>query len=88
MFAVSVHAQDQATPPLVKQLKHGNWLPQAEAEALRDELYYQHAVFAYMTMLRPVALAEQTRVYPLWAVEKDVKPMVFPNGSGKQVNMM
>jgi hypothetical protein len=35
-----------------------------------------------------VALAEQTRVYPLWAVEKDVKPMVFPNGSGKRVNMM
>jgi hypothetical protein len=35
-----------------------------------------------------VALAEQTRVYPLWALEKDVKPMVFPNGSGKQINMM
>ena len=32
--------------------------------------------------------AEQTRIYPLWAVEKDVKPMKFPNGSGKQVNMM
>ena len=35
-----------------------------------------------------MALAEQTRVYPLWAMEKDVKPMVFPNGSGKRVNMM
>jgi hypothetical protein len=35
-----------------------------------------------------VGLAEQTRVYPLWAVEKDVKPMVLPNGSGKRVNMM
>jgi hypothetical protein len=35
-----------------------------------------------------VALAEQTRVYPLWAMEKDVKPMEFPNGSGKRVNMM
>jgi hypothetical protein len=35
-----------------------------------------------------VALAEQTRVYPLWTVEKDVKPMIFPNGSGKRVNMM
>ena len=35
-----------------------------------------------------VALAEQTRVYPLWAMEKDVKPMQFPNGSGKHVNMM
>jgi len=35
-----------------------------------------------------VALAEQTRVYPLWAPEKDVKPMQFPNGSGKSLNMM
>ena len=35
-----------------------------------------------------VANAEQTRIYPLWAPEKDVKPMEFPNGSGKNVNMM
>lgn len=35
-----------------------------------------------------VALAEQTRIYPLWASEKDVKPMDFPNGSGKRINMM
>ena len=35
-----------------------------------------------------VALAEQTRVYPLWAAEKDVTPMEFPNASGQRVNMM
>ena len=35
-----------------------------------------------------VALAERTRVYPLWTMEKDVKPMVFPDGSGKRINMM
>jgi hypothetical protein len=35
-----------------------------------------------------VALAEQTRIYPLWAAEKDVKSMEFPNGSGQRVNMM
>jgi hypothetical protein len=35
-----------------------------------------------------VALAERTRVYPLWAMEKDVKPMAFPNGSGKRIDMM
>jgi hypothetical protein len=34
------------------------------------------------------ALAEKTRVYPLFAVEKDLKPMQFPNASGKRVNMM
>jgi hypothetical protein len=35
-----------------------------------------------------VALAERTRVYPLYAAEKDVKPMEFPNGSGKRIDMM
>jgi hypothetical protein len=35
-----------------------------------------------------VALAERTRGYPLWAMEKDVKPMVFPDGSGKRIDMM
>jgi hypothetical protein len=219
------HAQQAPASPLVQQLNNGNWLPQAEAEALRDELFYQRAVHAYMTMLpalntigmrdgseatfgkgynilpiwkdrmdsrtwvptpnadviysmsyldlketgplvvaappnvigmftdffqrtitdvgligpdrargglylllppdydgeipqgyfafksktynvflffrtimakgdngpdpKPaVALAEQTRIYPLWAMEKDVKPMEFPNGSGKRINMM
>jgi hypothetical protein len=35
-----------------------------------------------------VTLAERTRIYPLWALEKDVKPMQFPDGSGKRINMM
>jgi hypothetical protein len=220
-------AQTQAPPasPLIKQINNGNWLPQKEAEDLRDELFYQRAIHAYMTMqpamnvigmrdgseatfgkgynvlpiwkdrmdsrawvptpnadvvysmsyldlkktgplvvaapanvigmftdffqrtitdvgaigpdrargglyllLPPgyegeipqgyfavksstynvflffrtvmakgengpdpkpaVALAERTRIYPLWAMERDVKPMQFPNGSGKRVNMM
>lgn len=222
---ISVVAQQPAAPPLVEQLNKGNWLAQDEAEALRDELYYQRAIHTYMTMLpalnvigmrdgseatfgkgynvlpiwkdrmdartwvptpnadviysmnyldlketgplvvaaprdvigmftdffqrtitdvgaigpdrargglylllppdydgeipkgyfafksktynvflffrtimakgdngpdpKPaVALAEQTRVYPLWAAEKDVKPMQFPNGSGRRINMM
>jgi hypothetical protein len=225
VHATRADAQQQPAPPLVQQLNNGNWLPQQEAESLRDELFYQHAVHAYMTMLpalnvigmrdgseatfgkgynvlpiwkdrmdartwvptpnadviysmsyldlketgplvvaapsnvigmftdffqrtitdvgaigpdrargglylllppdydreapkgyfafksptynvflffrtimrkgadgpdpKPaVALAEQTRVYPLWAMEKDVKPMQFPNGSGKRINMM
>jgi hypothetical protein len=33
-------------------------------------------------------LGERTRVYPLWAEEKNIKPMVFPNASGKRINMM
>ena len=35
-----------------------------------------------------VALAEQTRVFPLWTVEKDVEPMQFPNASGIRLDMM
>lgn len=218
-------ANDTAIPPLMKQINNGNWLDPKEAEALRDELFYQRAVHAYMTMLPAlntigmrdgseatfgagynvlpiwkdrmdsrtwvptpnadviysmsyldlkkdgplvvaaphdvigmftdflqrtitdvgligpdrargglylllppgydgpvpqgyftfrsstynvflffrtimkkgqggpdpapaVALAEQTRVYPLWAAEKDVQPMTFPNASGTRVNMM
>src|SRR6185503_169993 len=35
-----------------------------------------------------VANAETTRVYPLDTVEKERKPMQFPNGSNIRVNMM
>lgn len=35
----------------MKQINGGNWLDPAEAEELRDELYYQRAIHAYMTML-------------------------------------
>lgn len=225
VFVAPAGAQQSSAPPLIQQLNNGNWLPQQDAEQLRDDLFYQHAIHAYMTMLPAlnvigmrdgsestfgkgynvlpiwkermdsrawvptpnadvvysmsyldlketgplvvaappnvigmftdffqrtitdvgligpdrargglylllppdydsqvpqgyfafksstynvflffrtvmkkgkdgpdpapaVALAEQTRVYPLWAVEKDVKPMQFPDGSGKRVNMM
>lgn len=33
-------------------------------------------------------LAAQTRVFPLWAVEKDAKRMEFPNASGIRLDMM
>ncbi|MGE0028458.1 MAG: DUF1254 domain-containing protein [Thermoleophilia bacterium] len=35
-----------------------------------------------------VAVAEQTRIFPLWEEEKDVPAMEFPNASGVRVNMM
>ena len=35
-----------------------------------------------------VANAQQTRVYPLYEVERRVKPMQFPNASGRRVEMM
>ncbi|WP_205389055.1 DUF1214 domain-containing protein [Sulfitobacter sp. JL08] len=35
-----------------------------------------------------VEQAEQTRIYPLWAQEKDIPAMEFPNASNQRVNMM
>ena len=49
-FITAAAAQDAAAPPLVEQINGGNWLPQDEAEELRDELFYQRAIHAYMTM--------------------------------------
>ena len=39
-FTVPAVAQQPPAPPLVKQLNNGNWLPQQEAEAPRDEQFY------------------------------------------------
>ena len=47
-----VQAQAEETaPPLVKQINNGNWPSAEEAQQLRDELFYQRAIHAYMTML-------------------------------------
>jgi hypothetical protein len=35
-----------------------------------------------------VTTQEQTRIYPLWDVEKNIPAMEFPNGSGRRLNMM
>jgi len=50
LIAPCAFTQDTPAPPLVKQLNNGNWLPKEEAEALRDELYYQRAIHAYITV--------------------------------------
>ncbi len=59
-------AQGTATkapePPLAKQINDGKWLPQKEAEVLRDNLYYQRAVFAYQTMLPALNVIHGTGV--------------------------
>lgn len=35
-----------------------------------------------------VAVAERTRIFPLWTEEKDALPMEFPNASGIRLDMM
>ena len=47
----SAYAQPASMPPLMEQINHGNWLPQQDAEQLRDDLYYHNAIQAYITML-------------------------------------
>jgi len=34
------------------------------------------------------AVAEKTRIFPLWTPEKDAQPMEFPNASGLRIDMM
>src|SRR5262245_30584618 len=50
-FGIATEAIAQDAPPLVNQINNANWLDPKEAEALRDELYYQRAIHAYLTML-------------------------------------
>ena len=82
-----VQAQEPAMPPLTKQINNGNWLPQKEAEALRDELFYQQAVHAYMTMLPALnvigmrdgseaAFGKGYNVLPIWKDRMDSRTWV------------
>ena len=64
--------------------------------AFKSETY--NVFLFFRTVMKPgadgpdpteaVARAEMTRVYPLDLVEKERKPMQFPNGSNIRVNMM
>src|SRR5215813_1127017 len=76
-----------AVSPLVKQINNGNWLAPTEAESLRDELYYQRAVHAYMTMLPALntigmrdgsekAFGGGYNVLPIWKERMDSRTMV------------
>ena len=81
------NAQQPAAPPLVQQINNGNWLPQQDAEALRDELYYQRAVYAYMTMLPALntigmrdgseaMFGKGYNVLPIWKERMDARTWV------------
>ena len=83
-------AEDQVLPPLVKQINNGNWLLQSEAEALRDELFYQRAIFAYQTMLPALntigmrdcsetLFGKGYNVLPIWKDRMDARTWVPTN---------
>ena len=78
-------AQAQETaPPLVKQINNGNWLSEEEAQKLRDELFYQRAIPAYMTILPALhvlgmrdgseaAFGKGYNVLPIWKDRMDAR---------------
>src|SRR5271169_6181171 len=82
-----VGAQDQAAPPLVTLLNNGNWLPQAEADSLVDDLYYHQALQAYILTLpilntigmkdgSEAAFGAGYNVLPIWKERMDSRTWV------------
>lgn len=80
-------AQQAPASPLLKQINNGNWLDPKEAESLRDELFYQRAIHAYMTMLPALntigmrdgsekAFGAGYNVLPIWKQRMDSRTMV------------
>lgn len=77
----------QEAPPLVKQINNGNWLEEAEAKSLVEELYYQRAVHAYFTMqsaLNVIGMRDGSEkafgggyhVLPIWKERMDSRTWV------------
>ena len=77
----------KAAPPLIEQINNGNWLSESEAEALRDELFYQRAIHAYMLMQPALntigmrdgseaALGGGYNVLPIWKDRMDSRTWV------------
>src|SRR5215468_6967838 len=89
MFGVGLAfaQRETAVPPLIKQVNNGNWLPQKEAEDLRDELFYQRAVHTYITMLPALntigmrdgseaVFGKGYNVLPIWKDRMDARTWV------------
>jgi hypothetical protein len=86
-FVTAAAAQDAAAPPLIAQINGGNWLAPEEAEELRDELFYQRAIHAYMTILPALnvigmrdgseaAFGAGYNVLPIWKDRMDSRTWV------------
>ena len=85
VIAMLTAAQAQETmPPLVRQINNGNWLSEEEAQTLRDDLFYQRAIHAYMTMLPALnvigmrdgseaAFGKGYNVLPIWKDRMDAR---------------
>ena len=83
--------QQELTPPLIKQLYDGNWPSEKEAQELLDELFYQRAIHAYMTMLPALnvigmrdgseaAFGKGYNVLPIWKDRMDSRAWTLAHG--------
>jgi hypothetical protein len=86
LTAVQAQAQETASP-LVRQIDNGNWPSAKEAQQLREELFYQRAIHAYMTMLPALntigmrdgseaAFGKGYNVLPIWKDRMDARAWV------------
>ncbi len=91
-FVLPLSAADAPLSPLMKQINNGNWLSDDEAHSLRDELWYQDAIHAYITTLpllntigirdgSEAAFGKGYNVLPIWKQRMDSRAVVpTPNG--------
>jgi hypothetical protein len=84
---MTMTVKSSTTPPLVELLWNGNWPDEAEAQTLVDELYYQRAIYVYMTMLpalNVIGLRDGSQaefgagyhVLPIWKDRMDARAWV------------
>lgn len=86
-FVASSAEQQAPASPLMKQINNGNWLAPNDAASLRDELFYQRAIYAYFTMLPALntigmkdgsekAFGAGYNVLPIWKERMDSRTVV------------
>lgn len=84
---LSASFAQETKSPLVRQLYDGNWPSAKEAQQLREELYYQRAIHAYMTMQPAMnvigmrdgsekAFGKGYNVLPIWKDRMDSRTWV------------
>ena len=86
-LATPTMAKDKYASPAVNLHYNGNWPSDKEAQQLRDELFYNQAIQAYMTMLPALntigmrdgsekAFGAGYNVLPMWKDRMDAKAWV------------
>jgi hypothetical protein len=86
-FVPSTVLAQEVKSPMLEHLYNGNWPGEEEAQELRDELFYNQAIQAYMTMLPALntiglrdgseeAFGSGYNVLPIWKDRMDARAWV------------